>query len=123
MKLQPTHLALKKRLLVMLASIMVCLVPAMAQVGPGHIYHIVSKITGKALTNDDNATKGGALSLATIDNTSEGQDWALVPTDEEGVYVVFNTLSQQAIDFALESGNTTPLQWTFNDTNANQRIR
>ncbi len=123
MKLQPTHLALKKRLLVMLASIMVCLVPAMAQVGPGHIYHIVSKITGKALTNGDNATKGGALSLATIDNTSKGQDWALVPTDEEGVYVVFNTLSQQAIDYALASGSTTPLQWTFDDTNANQRIR
>lgn len=85
------------------------------------IYHIVSTSNGKALTNNESSSLSAAISLATVDNSSEGQDWVLVPAsdDDDRVFILVNPHYNVALDMALEQKSTL-LQWVYDDDNANQ---
>ena len=87
------------------------------------IYHIVSNATGLALTNGGSSSKSAAITLATLSETDEGQDWVVVPTtDGDGnSFALVNPHSGMSIDMGLD-GSKKLIQWTFESANNNQRF-
>ena len=77
------------------------------------VYRLVNVATGKAVTNGNKAEHNTYLSVADVDNTSQGQEWTFVSlSDKEPMFALYNENYGQAIDMALSSG--TPgklLQW------------
>ena len=77
------------------------------------VYRLVNVATGKAVTNGNVAAHNTYLSVAYVDNTSQGQEWTFVSLSaKEPLFVLYNENYGQAIDMALSSG--TPgkiLQW------------
>ena len=77
------------------------------------VYRLVNVATGKAVTNGNVAAHNTYLSVADVDNTSQGQEWTFVSLSaKEPLFVLYNENYGQAIDMALSSG--TPgklLQW------------
>ena len=77
------------------------------------VYRLVNVATGKAVTNGNVAAHNTYLSVADVDNASQGQEWTFVSLSaKEPLFVLYNENYGQAIDMALSSG--TPgklLQW------------
>ena len=77
------------------------------------VYRLVNVATGKAVTNGNKAEHNTYLSVADVDDVSQGQEWTFVSLSaKEPLFVLYNENYGQAIDMALSSG--TPgklLQW------------
>ena len=77
------------------------------------VYRLVNVATGKAVTNGNKAEHNTYLSVADVDDASQGQEWTFVSLSaKEPLFVLYNENYGQAIDMALSSG--TPgklLQW------------
>ena len=84
-----------------------------AKIKDGEVFRLVNVATGKAVSNGNVGTHNTYLSVADVDNTSPGQEWAFVSlSSKEPVFALYNDNYGQAADMALSSG--TPgkiLQW------------
>ena len=81
------------------------------------IFRIASVTDGRYLSNGNNLDNDARIVLENLDTESKGQEWALYPTDKQGVYVLVNPTSKKAIDMAPTLGY--PVQWTFEAANLN----
>jgi len=99
---------------------------AYADIGvrPGVIYHITQASNGLAVTNGNNGNNNAAITLASPDNTSPGQEWTLIPVeDEEATFVLCNPNYNKAMDMAENSSTPwTLLQWNVDPNNNNQKF-
>ena len=75
------------------------------------IFRIASVTDGRYLSNGNNLDNDARIVLENLDTESKGQEWALYPTDRQGIYVLVNPTSKKAIDMAPTLGY--PVQWTF----------
>lgn len=93
-------------------------------VRPGVIYHITQASNGLAVTNGNNGNNNAAITLASPDNTSPGQEWTLIPVeDEEATFVLCNPNYNKAMDMAENSSTPwTLLQWNVDPNNNNQKF-
>ncbi len=112
---------MKKNLLlvrgVLVALLLLC-VPVLVQavdfpVGGG-VYRILSVSDGLAMTNGDNGELGAELFMAAVDENSVGQEWAFVSvSDDEPLYMIYNTEAEVVADMALTSSKPgSLLQWS-----------
>lgn len=81
------------------------------------IFRIASVTDGRYLSNGNNLDNDARIVLENLDTESKGQEWALYPTDRQGIYVLVNPTSKKAIDMAPTLGY--PVQWTFEAANLN----
>lgn len=81
------------------------------------VFRIASVTDGRYLSNGNNQDNDARIILEDLDTESKGQEWALYPTDKQGVYVLVNPTSKKAIDMAPTLGY--PVQWTFEAVNLN----
>lgn len=114
--------------MVFLALLLCCLPLTAREVNglqPGKSYQLVSVAYGLAVSNGDSGENDAAITLASPDPTSAGQEWMLIPVDDGGnVYVVCNPNYNKAIDMAPKT--ETPwvvLQWNTELDNDNQKFR
>ena len=77
------------------------------------VYRLVNVATGKAVTNGNKAAHSTYLSVAVVDNSSQGQEWTFVSlSNKEPIFVLYNENYGQAVDMALSSANPGKvLQW------------
>ena len=105
-----------------------CLVACVAQAvnldDAGVVYRIVCKVNGQALTNGNNSKAGAYLTTAAIDQSSEGQDWMIVPVSaEEGIYAFYNPNHDMGIDMAPTADpKWKVLQWNAKFSDSNQQF-
>lgn len=85
------------------------------------IYRIQNVYNEKYISNNDNLNNDARIVFATYNESSMGQEWALYPTDTEGVFVFYNPTSKKALDMAPGVGY--PVQWNFEPENENQRFK
>ena len=85
------------------------------------VYRIENFSNGKFLSNGDNTQNDARIIFADRDDNSAGQEWAMYPTDVDGVFCFVNPTSGKAIDMAPGVGH--PVQWTYDAKNANQRFK
>ncbi len=84
----------------------------------GTTYRLVARTTGQVLTNGNSTANDAAITLATKDAESVGQEWAILFQDKTaGTCLFVNPHSQKALDMAPEVGHM--VQWTVT-LNANQ---
>ena len=111
-------LKVKKCSMLLLASMLT--LSASAQT-VGSIYRIVSSNSGKAMTNAGNFSADAAIVMGSVEETDEGQLWALIRDGEGEDYGFFNIGSKLSIDMALQSKNPGKLlHWKPNLSNTNQ---
>ena len=85
------------------------------------IYRIENVANGKFLSNGDNVNNDARIVFADGNTESDGQEWAMYPTDIDGVFSFVNPTSGKAIDMAPGVGY--PVQWNYEPSNANQRFK
>jgi hypothetical protein len=85
------------------------------------VYRIENFSNGKFLSNGDNTQNDARIIFAERDDNSAGQEWAMYPTDVDGVFCFVNPTSGKAIDMAPNVGY--PVQWNYDSKNANQRFK
>ena len=90
---------------------------------PGVLLRIVSTVTGKALSNGNNAEHDTFLQMDDLDKSAQGQDWVLVRVDAEepDLYAFYNPNYGMGIDMAPVKDYHL-LQWEGDPTNANQQF-
>ena len=92
---------------------------------PGVVLRIVSTVTGKALSNGNNAAHDTYLQMDALDLTAQGQDWVLVrvSADDDELFAFYNPNYDMGIDMAPTAAQKYRLlQWDGNPTNANQQF-
>ena len=120
-----THLHFKRSVwLVCLFSLLAGFAHAIDISKPGVVYRIVNKSNGQALTNGNKSAHDTYLTTAAIDNSSEGQDWMIVPVSaNEGIYAFYNPHHDMAIDMAPSAKQPWRLlQWDAKFTDSNQQF-
>ena len=85
------------------------------------VYRIENVANGKFLSNGDNLENDARIVFAEGDEASVGQEWAMFPTETDGVFSFVNPASAKAIDMAPGVGH--PVQWDYSSTNPNQRFK
>lgn len=85
------------------------------------IYRIESVSNGKYISNGDNVNNDARIIFANGNASSAGQEWAMYPTDVDGVVILVNPTSGKSLDMAPGVGY--PVQWTYEPSNPNQRFK
>ena len=85
------------------------------------IYRIENFANGKFLSNGDNPDNDARIVFAEGNEASTGQEWAMYPTETDGVFSFVNPTSGKAIDMAPGVGY--PVQWNYEPANPNQRFK
>ncbi len=85
------------------------------------IYRIENFANGKFLSNGDNVNNDARIIFADGNEASKGQEWAMYPTETDGVFSFVNPTSGKALDMAPGVGH--PVQWDYDPTNPNQRFK
>lgn len=116
-----------RSLLLGLALLLSCNVMHAASIEqPGVLLRIVSTVTGKALSNGNEAEHDKFLRMDELDNNAQGQDWVLVRVDAEDpdLYALYNPHYNMGVDMApMAPGQKYHLlQWDGDPTNANQQF-
>ena len=90
---------------------------------PGVLLRIVSTVTGKALSNGNEAEHDKFLRMDELDNNAQGQDWVLVRVDAEdpNLYALYNPHYNMGVDMA-PGQKYHLLQWDGDPTNSNQQF-
>ena len=73
------------------------------------IYRIENVANGKFLSNGDNVNNDVRIIFADGNVASAGQEWAMYPTETDGVFSFVNPTSGKALDMAPGVGH--PVQW------------
>ena len=107
----------------LLIGTLLMLTPIFAQVESGHTYLFVHKKTGKALSNNNSANKDATIVLTDANSEDAGQQWTLIPSDEEQkTFNLHNYNYSMSIDMALSSAKKIVLQWSCELSNENQQF-
>ncbi|MBO7289980.1 MAG: DUF4981 domain-containing protein [Bacteroidaceae bacterium] len=85
------------------------------------VYRIENFANGKFLSNGDNVNNDARIIFAEGNENSAGQEWAMYPTEVDGVFSFVNPTSGKALDMAPEVGY--PVQWDYQLSNPNQRFK
>ena len=85
------------------------------------VYRIENVANGKFLSNGDNVNNDTRIVFADGNTSSAGQEWAMYPTEVDGVFSFVNPTSGKALDMA--PGKGYPVQWNYEPINANQRFK
>lgn len=85
------------------------------------VYRIENFVNGKFLSNGDNVNNDARIIFADGDENSAGQEWAMYPTETDGIFSFVNPTSGKALDMAPGVGH--PVQWNYEPANANQRFK
>lgn len=85
------------------------------------VYRIENFANGKFLSNGDNVNNDARIIFADGDENSAGQEWAMYPTEVDGVFSFVNPTSGKAMDMAPGVGH--PVQWNYEPANPNQRFK
>ena len=85
------------------------------------VYRIENFVNGKFLSNGDNVNNDARIIFAEGNEASAGQEWAMYPTEVDGVFSFVNPTSGKALDMAPGVGY--PVQWDYQPTNPNQRFK
>ncbi|MBO5921265.1 MAG: DUF4981 domain-containing protein [Bacteroidaceae bacterium] len=85
------------------------------------VYRIENVANGKFLSNGDNVNNDARIVFADGNANSAGQEWAMYPTETDGVFTFVNPTSGKALDMAPGVGH--PVQWNYEPTNVNQRFK
>ena len=85
------------------------------------VYRIENFANGKFLSNGDNVNNDARIIFADGNEASAGQEWAMYPTETDGVFSFVNPTSGKALDMAPGVGY--PVQWDFQPANPNQRFK
>ena len=85
------------------------------------VYRIENFANGKFLSNGDNVNNDARIVFAEGNEASAGQEWAMYPTETDGVFSFVNPTSGKALDMAPGVGH--PVQWNYEPTNPNQRFK
>ena len=85
------------------------------------VYRIENYANGKFLSNGDNVNNDARIIFADGDEASAGQEWAMYPTEVDGVFSFVNPTSGKALDMAPGVGY--PVQWNYEPANPNQRFK
>ena len=85
------------------------------------IYRIENVANGKFLSNGDDVNNDARIVFADGNEASAGQEWAMYPTETNGVFSFVNPTSGKAIDMAPGVGY--PVQWNYEPANPNQRFK
>ena len=85
------------------------------------VYRIENFVNGKFLSNGDNVNNDARIIFAEGNEASAGQEWAMYPTEVDGVFSFVNPTSGKALDMAPGVGH--PVQWDYQPTNPNQRFK
>ena len=85
------------------------------------IYRIENFVNGKFLSNGGNQNNDARIIFVDGNASSAGQEWAMFPTETDGVFCFVNPTSGKAIDMAPGVGY--PVQWNYDASNANQRFK
>ncbi len=85
------------------------------------VYRIENVANGKFLSNGDNVNNDARIVFAVGNDASTGQEWAMYPTEVDGVFSFVNPTSGKALDMAPGVGY--PVQWDYEPANPNQRFK
>ena len=85
------------------------------------VYRIENVANGKFLSNGDNVENDARIVFADGNEASAGQEWAMYPTETDGVFSFVNPTSGKALDMAPGVGH--PVQWNYEPENPNQRFK
>ena len=85
------------------------------------VYRIENVANGKYLSNGDNVNNDARIVFADGNTESAGQEWAMYPTETDGVFSFVNPTSGKALDMAPGVGY--PVQWDYQPNNVNQRFK
>ena len=85
------------------------------------VYRIENFANGKFLSNGDNVNNDARIIFADGNENSAGQEWAMYPTETDGVFSFVNPTSGKALDMAPGVGY--PVQWNYEPANPNQRFK
>ena len=85
------------------------------------VYRIQNVANGKFLSNGDNVNNDARIVFADGNTASAGQEWAMYPTETDGVFSFVNPTSGKALDMAPGVGH--PVQWNYEPANPNQRFK
>ena len=85
------------------------------------VYRIENFANGKFLSNGDNVNNDARIIFADGNENSAGQEWAMYPTEVDGVFSFVNPTSGKAMDMAPGVGH--PVQWNYEPSNPNQRFK
>ena len=85
------------------------------------VYRIENVANGKFLSNGDNVNNDARIVFADGNTASAGQEWAMYPTETDGVFSFVNPTSGKALDMAPGVGY--PVQWDYQPNNVNQRFK
>ena len=85
------------------------------------VYRIENFANGKFLSNGDNVDNDARIVFAEGNEASAGQEWAMYPTETDGVFSFVNPTSGKAMDMAPGVGH--PVQWNYEPANPNQRFK
>lgn len=85
------------------------------------VYRIENVANGKYLSNGDNVNNDARIIFADGNTESAGQEWAMYPTETDGVFSFVNPTSGKALDMAPGVGH--PVQWNYEPLNVNQRFK
>ena len=85
------------------------------------VYRLENVANGKFLSNGDNPNNDARIVFADDNASSTGQEWAMYPTEVDGVFSFVNPASGKALDMAPGVGH--PVQWDYQPSNQNQRFK
>ncbi|MBR5593782.1 MAG: DUF4981 domain-containing protein [Bacteroidaceae bacterium] len=85
------------------------------------VYRIENVSNGKFISNGDNVNNDARIIFADGNSASAGQEWAMYPTETDGVFSFVNPTSGKALDMAPGVGY--PVQWNYEPSNPNQRFK
>ena len=85
------------------------------------VYRIENVANGKYLSNGDNVNNDARIIFADGNENSAGQEWAMYPTETDGIFSFVNPTSGKALDMAPGVGH--PVQWNYEPANPNQRFK
>lgn len=116
---------MRTKIFTLLSLMAACnIMQAAIKIEADHYYTFRNLSTNLVLSNGGTTTKNARLRGEEFDsNGRAAQQWQLKAVEgKEGVYQFLNTDFSLAIDLALNSGNSYPVQWTPNISNVNQQI-
>ena len=85
------------------------------------VYRIENVANNKFISNGDDVNNDARIIFADGNEASAGQEWAMYPTETDGVFSFVNPTSGKALDMAPGVGH--PVQWDYDPTNPNQRFK
>ncbi|MBR5829030.1 MAG: RICIN domain-containing protein, partial [Bacteroidaceae bacterium] len=118
-----------KRTFSLLSAVLALLLPAQQVVAQElkptvdnvTVYRIENVANGKFLSNGDDVNNDARIIFADDNAASAGQEWAMYPTEVDGVFSFVNPTSGKALDMAPGVGH--PVQWNYEPANPNQRFK